>query len=77
MANTRYVGRFIPRTIPPGRVLVHNHVMHDVDTPPGWNGFRAWTQDKNDEPAALVRCPCGWAGLPHYRVRGLGAALNA
>jgi hypothetical protein len=63
----RYVGRGIPRSIPAGRVLVHNHIMHSVDTPCGVNGFRAWT-DAPDS-ARLLPCDCGWSGLPHFRVR--------
>jgi hypothetical protein len=32
-----------PRSIAPGRVLVHNHVSHTVDMESGENGFRFWT----------------------------------
>ena len=35
--------------------------------PIGVNGFRAWTEIK--VPAGLIRCPCGWSGLPHYALR--------
>ena len=60
----------MPRSEPKrGRVLVHNHVMHTVDMYNGENGFRYWTQKASPD---LVRCKCGWSGLPHYRVRGLG-----
>src|SRR5262245_57480673 len=63
----RYVrGGTVPRTIPPGRVLMHNHVQHTVDMSCGLNGFRCWTDDK--PPRGFVRCKCGYAGLPHYRV---------
>jgi hypothetical protein len=65
--SQRYVRDFtIPKSIPAGRVLVHNHIRHAVDTPSGINGFRAWTQKPSDQ---LGRCNCGWSGLPHYRVR--------
>jgi hypothetical protein len=46
-------------------VLVHNHIQHSKNTPNGVNGFRAWTQ--LPAPEKLVRCDCGWSGLPHYR----------
>jgi hypothetical protein len=58
----------LPRSIPAGRVLVHNRVRRTVDMPSGVNGFRAWTQKFQRH---LVPCKCGWSGLPHYRVRGL------
>ena len=65
----RYVGAFIPRTMRAGCVLVHNHIRHEVDTSPGYNGFRAWwTSADEPEPPSLVACTCGWSGLPHYRV---------
>jgi hypothetical protein len=57
----------IPNKIPPGRVLMHNHVMHG----PGWscgiNGFRAWIADKPYK--GFLLCPCGYAGLKHYADR--------
>jgi hypothetical protein len=67
----RYVGMFsrIPRQLKNGRVLVHNHIWHTKDMPIGVNGFRAWTQARAPN---LIVCKCGWAGVPHYRVRGLG-----
>jgi hypothetical protein len=60
----------IPKKLPKGGVLVHNHVF-----PPqkhlGLNGFRAWTQKADKR--LLVVCRCKWAGvdlhgLTHYRV---------
>jgi hypothetical protein len=59
----------LPRRINKGRLLVHNDVEHSVNTTSGRNGFRAWTQS---EPTLkeLVKCNCGWAGLPHYRMAG-------
>lgn len=57
------------RVVPTGRVLVHNHVRHEPDTPVGVNGFRAWTQPPGDE-IPVLECACGWAPLAgvHYRV---------
>ena len=64
--SVRYYGIGIPHRIPGGRVLVHNHIQHKVDTWCGERGFRAWTQKLSDR---LKSCKCGWSGLPHYRVR--------
>jgi hypothetical protein len=71
----RYIRGAHPRTIPRGKVLVHNHVipvgfhkwLHH-----GASGFRAWTQKKTPE---LTRCRCGWADLPHYHIRGVYGRL--
>jgi hypothetical protein len=64
--GVRYVRVFtIPRSIPAGRVLAHNHIKHTVNTPQGWRGFRAWTEKA--PPPGWVKCECGWSGLPHYR----------
>jgi hypothetical protein len=52
-------------SVPKGRVLMHNHVLHDANTPSSTNGFRGWTAPS--PPAGFVQCHCGWAhGLPHY-----------
>ena len=63
----------IPTKIPKGRILVHNKAAHTVRSRPGISGFRAWFQEQNDGELIpsnkLVSCNCGWAGLPHYRLR--------
>jgi hypothetical protein len=64
----RYV-ETVPKQLPEGRVLVHNHVIPQRQL--GMNGFRAWTQPLDD---SLVECSCDWAGADlhghrHYRVR--------
>lgn len=58
----------VPKRVPAGRVIVHNHVRRHKDQPHGAMGFRVWTEDA---PAQrdLVKCKCKWSGLPHYRVR--------
>ena len=56
----------LPRTIPNGCVLAHNHVWHTIDMTPGRNGFRAWTWPRGKKPRHFMRCNCGWAGLLHY-----------
>jgi len=59
----RYLMR-VPKSVGPGRVLMHNHIRHSIDMPCGVNGFRAW-RDTKPFPG-FVKCPCGWSGLPHY-----------
>jgi len=62
----------VPRKpLPEGRVLVHNHIAHTKDMPAGVHGFRFWTQ--KTEPNRLVLCKCGWQGLTHYHVKGVGS----
>jgi hypothetical protein len=54
----------IPRRIPAGHVLVHNHIW-----PPIWeSGFRAWLVPPDPE---LIVCDCGWAPRlkQHFRNR--------
>ncbi len=55
----------IPKAVPAGRVLVHNHIRPTRQI--NLNGFRIWlAKPKTDyEP-----CPCGWAPelAKHYRV---------
>jgi hypothetical protein len=60
-------GGFNERREGAGRVLCHNHIRHTVDMPCGENGFRAWTD--LTPPPNFVKCPCGYAGLPHYARR--------
>ena len=58
--------------IPPGRVVVHNHVVPPVRRL-GTRGFRAWTEPLRE---GLMPCECGWAPElgAHYRVRLVGEA---
>jgi hypothetical protein len=66
----RYVNARMPRKIPAGRVLVHNHVRHTESMLNGANGFRCWTMLKGKQAPDFVPCPCGWSGLPHYATAG-------
>jgi hypothetical protein len=50
---------YVPKTLPTGRVLVHNLVCHDANTMPGTYGFRAWLDIPRHD---YVICSCGWAG---------------
>jgi hypothetical protein len=59
----------LPTRIAQGRILAHNEVDHSVNTTSGRNGFRAWTQPE-PAPKGFLKCNCGWAGLPHYRMEG-------
>jgi hypothetical protein len=61
-----YVFMGVPKKIPTGNVLVHNNVKHRVNTRSGTRGFRCWFQEPSDK---LEPCGCGYAGLPHYRVK--------
>jgi hypothetical protein len=64
--SRKYVSQ-VPKTVPPGSVLVHNGVRANPRTKPGDRGFRAWFA----QPAPHhVRCDCGWALRlgRHFRV---------
>ena len=63
----------VPKSIRAGRVLMHNHVIHESDWGCGINGFRVWTDDK--PPPGFIPCPCGYAGLKHYASRQHVAAF--
>ena len=68
--GSRYVRGFtVPRSIPAGRVLAHNHVQHTSGMGCGINGFRAWTWPEDKVPRHFIKCPCGWSGLPHVAAR--------
>jgi hypothetical protein len=73
--NTVYLTK-IPRVLPEGRVLVHNHIIPQREL--GMNGFRAWTRQLDD---TLEPCHCAWAGVnlhgkPHYRVAAVWAKFD-
>jgi hypothetical protein len=75
MRSVRYVnGGSVPKSISKGRVLCHNHIQHGPNTPCGVNGFRAWTDTK--PPQGFAKCPCGYAGLPHYARRDHVAGIR-
>jgi hypothetical protein len=59
----------VPRTIPEGKVIVHNH----VDSCSPLNGFYVWVKPISDP--RLVVCNCGWAPElgTHYRILGTRA----
>ena len=55
----------LPKSIPAGRILAHNHVVHTLRTRSGTRGFRWWTWRQDEVPGNFESCPCGWSGLPH------------
>ena len=59
----------VPKSIPAGRTLAHNHVRHTTRTRNGARGFRWWTWPQDEVPANFVPCNCGYAGLPHVASR--------
>ena len=69
LGERRYIPHGVPRGVPAGRVLVHNHVRHRPGTHVGVRGFRAWTQPVG-YGTPIILCACGWAPLagPHYRM---------
>lgn len=60
------IGASVPREVPEGRVLAHNHIRHTTRTGNGVRGFRCWTWPAGKQPDHFAPCRCGWAGLPHY-----------
>jgi hypothetical protein len=67
--SPKYLVGTVPGELPPGEVLVHNHVRARRTL--GLNGFRAWTEKPSNR---LEVCNCKWAGvdlhgLKHYRVK--------
>lgn len=67
--DRRYGGHGVPRKLIEGRVIAHNHVMHDPETWCGFNGFRWWRWPTEDVPETFVSCPCGYGGVPHVAHR--------
>jgi hypothetical protein len=73
-STARYVRILtVPRTIPPGRILVHNHVRPRgfPNVWAGLSGFRAWTDIPKPNEYRPVAFRCGWAPQvgKHYRVK--------
>jgi hypothetical protein len=69
--NLRY-GQ-IPRKMPKGKFIWHNHVQHCVGKPHGTNGFRYRNGLLPINHRKFERCYCGVIELPHYKIRGLGS----
>ena len=46
----------VPRSIPAGRVLAHNHIAHGPSTPNGVRGFRCWTWPADKVPSNEELC---------------------
>jgi hypothetical protein len=59
----------VPRSVPDGRFLWHNHVEHFVGMP---HGLNVCTQSCQWTYRRLMRCRCGVVDLPHYSRRSFG-----
>lgn len=62
----------VPRTVPDGCFIWHNHVMHTVGMGHGLNGFRYRYAQRPINYRLMMRCHCGVIGLPHYSIRAFG-----
>jgi hypothetical protein len=74
MKGTRRYVAHVPRNVPDGWIVVHNHVNPvegRENVPLGWSGFRAWlaVPGAPGHPKYVV-CRCAWAPHleRHYRV---------
>jgi hypothetical protein len=71
--RVRFVS-YVPRKIPPGWIVVHNHVRPNgfPILEVGDGGFRVFLA-RPDADVKYIRCGCGWAPLleTHYRVKGI------
>jgi hypothetical protein len=67
--NMTLLNRMVPRIIPEGKVIVHNH----VDSWWPLDGFYVWLKPISDPK--IVVCNCGWAPElgTHYRIFGTRA----
>ena len=63
----------LPRKVPKGKFIWHNHVQHCVGMSHGLNGFRCWNGFLPIDYRKFEHCHCGWIDLPHYKIRGLGS----
>jgi hypothetical protein len=45
------------RTVPKGKIAIHNHIDHHVGQKFGERGFRVWFDEPHDN---YVECSCGW-----------------
>jgi hypothetical protein len=63
----------IPRKVPEGKFIWHNHVQHCVGMGHGLNGFRYHSELLPIDYRNFERCHCGVIDLPHYKIRGLGS----
>ena len=61
----------LPRKVPEGKFIWHNHVQHSVGMSPGLNGFRCWNGLLPIDYRQFERCHCGWIDLSYYKRRGV------
>ena len=62
----------IPRKVPKGKFIWHNHIQHCVGMGHGINGFRYRNGLLPINYREFERCHCGVIDLPHYKIRGAG-----
>jgi hypothetical protein len=62
----------IPRKVPKGKFIWHNHVQHCVGMGHGINGFRYRQGTLPVNYHEFMRCQCGVIDLPHYSIRWAG-----
>jgi hypothetical protein len=62
----------VPRKVPEGKFIWHNHVQHCVGMGHGVNGFRYRAGRRPINYRMFMRCQCGVIGLPHYSIRAGG-----
>lgn len=71
--HVRYLTGIPRKPLPPGQVVVHNHVRPAgfPNVHAGQSGFRYWRQDFVAD--RLERCDCPWAPelAEHFRARRL------
>jgi hypothetical protein len=67
LGDREYLTR-LPKAVPAGRLLVHNHVRTTRRL--GSRGFRAWLLPI-EQRESVAHCACGWVPElgAHYRVR--------
>jgi hypothetical protein len=63
----------VPRKVPAGKFLWHNHIMHCVGMGHGLNGFRYCAGWLPVDYKQFERCRCGVIPLPHFAIRGMGS----
>lgn len=62
----------VPRKVPGGRFIWHNHVQHRVGMSHGFNGFRYRNGLLPADYRVFMRCHCGVTDLPHHSIRAAG-----
>jgi hypothetical protein len=67
----------IPRKVPEGKFVWHNHIQHCAGMGHGVNGFRYRSHPLPINYRKFERCDCDVINLPHYKIRGVGDLIAA